>query len=144
LAFLTLIPCLLSRPALLKTMFALPKHNFPIEAWAEMALGYKSPDSRIAVNRVAELPPQCSLWFGYESKEMPEHIQEHGDRLDSSGDFYAGVEPLFRRLTIIGTENGTTKYAVEWRVEYRSVIYRAKSKVLYVCAPISSPRPIPK
>lgn len=98
-----------------------------------MALGQECPDERIKVEKVTPLPDLCVLTFTYQTDQMPESVLMDGVIIQSTEDFYVGEEPEIKRIIVL-QENGSL-VVVEWLVKSESVVYRAESKILYVCAP---------
>jgi hypothetical protein len=113
------------------------KHSFPPDAWLKMKPGISSPDSRVVVDKVIALVDRCSLVFTFPSTLSIEGVVENGRLdIDPEGDFFVGVEPTIKRVTIDRSRDDSrdgSLVAVEFIVSTGSAVYQASTKTLFVC-----------
>lgn len=112
----------------------LDKHNYPVEAWVKMSDGHKSPDSRIRVQKIVKLPDKCFLTLTYEADQSPAAALGRGMDTKPQGDFYAGKEPVLRRVTVDAIVGGST-VALELAIAAPCAVYRMATRTLYLCDP---------
>jgi hypothetical protein len=97
--------------------------------------GVNSPDARVAVKRVSRLVDRCPLVLTFPSKKLPGAALSGGLDVEPDDDFFVGREPEIKRVTASFSLDGST-VAVEFVVFADSVIYRAETATLYICAPL--------
>jgi hypothetical protein len=119
-------------------MNLMKQHTYPLTAWVAVALGHESPDARITVKKVTPLPDRCTLTFTYASSQAPDAAFMDGVKVKAVKDFWAGEGPVMKRVILTADpELGDpgAQVIIEWIVRADSVVYRAETATLYVCAP---------
>jgi hypothetical protein len=117
----------------------IPVHPYPVAAWIAMASGMPSPDQRIQITRIVQIPDRFILTLDYTLNIPVEGILlagfGSGDCSWMRSDFYCGPTPPSIRRVHLTPNDPSTRVSVEWLMTMPSVVYHSSTQSLYVCAP---------
>jgi hypothetical protein len=108
--------------------------------WAEVSKNGDSPDPKIEIAKVVEMPPGAPVAFDYvDARPLPQAWT--GLAIDAGADFYVGEAPTLRRVVAVKKSGDATRVVVELLLVAPSALYRWKTRTLYTRFPLAETPP---